>query len=55
MELDESIYTYTDPLMKKFVRKSTKGGRCKLFRQHYKHQIDDEVFNIVSKEFIFNG
>ena len=33
-ENDEPIYTYTDPFMRNYVRKSTKGGRCNAFNQH---------------------
>ena len=49
-ENDEPIYTYTDPFMRNFVRKAIKGGRCNAFNQHYKSEISDEVFNIISKE-----
>ena len=49
-ENDEPIYTYTDPFMRNFVRKAFKGGRCNAFNQHYKSEISDEVFNIISKE-----
>ena len=48
-ENDEAIYTYTDPFMRNFVRKSIKGGRCIAFNQRYKSEISDEVFNIISK------
>ena len=54
-ENDEPIYTYTDPFMRNFVRKSIKGGRCKAFNQHYISEISDEVFNVISKEFNING
>ena len=54
-ENDEPIYTYTDPFMRNFVRKSIKGGRCKAFNQHFKSEISDEVFNIFSKELNVNG
>ena len=54
-EDDEPIYTYTDPFMRNFVRKTIKGGRCNAFNQHYKSQISDEVFNIISKELNVNG
>ena len=54
-ENDEPIYTYTDPFMRNFVRKSLKGGRCNAFTQHYKSEILDEVFNIISKELNVNG
>ena len=54
-ENDEPIYTYTDPFMRNFVRKSIKGGRCNAFNQHYKSEISDEVFNIISKELNVNG
>ena len=32
-----------------------KGGRCNAFNQHYKSEISDEVFNIISKELDING
>ena len=54
-ENDELIYTYTDLFMRNFVRKAIKGGRCNAFNQHYKSEISDEVFNIVSKEINVNG
>ena len=54
-ENDEPIYTYTDPFMRNFARKAVKGGRCNAFNQHYKSEISDEVFNIISKELNFNG
>ena len=54
-ENDEPIYTYTDPFMRKFVRKAIKGGRCNAFNQHYKSEISDEVFNIISKELNVEG
>ena len=53
-ENDEPIYTYTDPFMRKFVRKSIKGGRCNAFNQHYKSEISNEVFNVISKELNVN-
>ena len=37
------------------MRKSIKGGRCNAFNQHYKSEISDEVFNIISKELNVNG
>ena len=49
-ENNEPIYTYTDPFMRKFVRKAIKGGRCNAFNQYYESEISDEVFNIISKE-----
>ena len=54
-EDDEPIYTYTDPFMRKFVRKAIKGGRCNVFNQHYKSEVSDEVFNILSKELNVSG
>ena len=54
-ENDEPIYTYTDPLMRNFVRKAIKGGRCNAFNQHYKSETSDEVFNIISKELNVSG
>ena len=54
-ENDDPIYTYTDPFMRNFVRKAIKGGRCNAFNQHYKSEISEEVFNIISKELNVNG
>ena len=54
-ENDEPIYTYTDPFMRNFVRKAIKGDRCNAFNQHYKSEISDEVFNIISKELNVDG
>ena len=54
-ENDEPIYTYTDTFMRNFVRKSIKGGRCNAFNQHYKSEISDEVFKIISKELNVNS
>ena len=54
-ENDEPIYTYTDPFMRNFVRKSINGGRCNSFNQRYKSEISDEVFNIISKNLTVNG
>ena len=54
-ENDEPIYTYTDPFMRNFVRKSIKGGRCNAFKKHYKSEGSDEVFDIISKELNING
>ena len=54
-ENDEPIYTYTDPFMRNFVRKAIKGGRCNAFNQHYKSEISNEVFKIISKELNVNG
>ena len=54
-ENDETIYTYTDPFMRNFVRNAIKGGRCNAFNQHYTSEISDEVFNNISKELNVNG
>ena len=54
-ENDEPIQTYTDPFMRNFVRESIKGGRCNAFNQHYKSEISDEVFIIISKKLNVNG
>ena len=40
--------------MRNFVRKAIKVGRCNAFNQHYKSEISDEVFNIISKELNVN-
>ena len=53
-EKDESIYTHTDPFMRNFVRQSKKEGRCNAFNQHYKSEMSDEVFNLISKELNVN-
>ena len=54
-ESDEPIYTYNDEFMRHFVRQSIKGGRCSALNQHYKSNISQEVFNIISKELNVNG
>ena len=54
-ENDEPFYTYTHPFTRNSVRQSIKGGRCNAFNQHYKSEISDEVFNIISKELNVNG
>ena len=54
-ENDEPVYTYGDLFMRIFVPKATKGGRCNAFNQHYKSEMSDEVFNIISKELNVNG
>ena len=54
-ENDELIFTYTGPFMRNFVRDSIKGGRCNSFHQHYKSEISDENFNIISKELNVNS
>ena len=54
-EDDEPIYTYTDSLLRKFVRKAIKDGRCNAFNQHFKSEISDEVYNVISKELNFSG
>ena len=54
-ENHEPIYTYTNPFMRNFVRKAIKGGRCNAFNLHYKSEISDEVFNIISKELNVKG
>ena len=51
----EPIYTYNDPFLRNFVRKSIKGGRCNTINQHFISEISDEVFNIISKELNVNG
>ena len=54
-ENDEPIYTYTDPFMGNFVRKSIKEGGCNVFIQCYISEFSDEVFNIISKELNVDG
>ena len=52
---DEDVYLYTDPFMRNFIGQSIKGGRCAALNQHYKCEITDEVFNIMSQELGVNG
>ena len=54
-EKDEPIHTYTDRLMRNFVRNSIKGGRCNALNQRYKTEISDNVFKIISKKLDVNG
>ena len=54
-ENDRTIYTYTDPFMRKSVRKSKTGGRCNAFNQHYISEFSDDVFNSTAKELNING
>ena len=41
--------------MRIFAGKTIKGGKCNAFIQHYKSEISDEVFNIISKELNVDG
>ena len=41
--------------MRIFVRNSIKGGKCNAFNQHYKSEISDEVFKIISIKLNVNG
>ena len=54
-ESDEPIYTYNDEFMRHFVRQSIKRRRCSALNQHYKSNISQEVFNIISKEINVSG
>ena len=54
-ENNEPVYTYTDPLMRNFVHKAIKGGRCNAFNQYYISEISRRVFNIISKKINVNG
>ena len=54
-ENNEPIYTYTDPFVRNFASKAIKGGRCNAFIQHYKSEISDDVFIIISKGLNVNG
>ena len=54
-ESDEPIYTYNDEFMRHFVKQIIKRGRCSALNQHYKSNISQEVFNIISKELNVNG
>ena len=49
-ENDEPSYFYNDPLMRNFVRKSIKGGRCTALNKYYKWTVSDEVFKFISEE-----
>ena len=42
-------------IYQKFCKKSIKRGRCNAFKQHYKSETSDEVFDIISKELNING
>ena len=52
---NDEPYRYTVPLMRNFVRQSIKCGRCNAFNQHYKTEISDDLFNIISKELNINS
>ena len=55
-ENEEPIYTYTDPFMRNFVRKTVKGCRCNAFIQHYQSENSDEVFVVLfQKKLNVNG
>ena len=41
--------------MRQFLPESVKGGRWNAFNQHYKSEISDEVFNIISKKLNVNS
>ena len=41
--------------MRNFLKQSIKGGRCNAFNQHFKSEILDELFTIISKELDING
>ena len=49
-ENDETIYTYTDTLMRTFTRKNMKGGQCSALYQCCKPIISHDVFNDPSAE-----
>ena len=53
-ENDEQIFTYKDPFMRFFVRKSINRGRCNAFNQQYKSETSDEFFNKISKKLDVN-
>ena len=56
-ENNESIYKYTDPFVRDFVRKKIiKGGRrCAVLNQYHKSTTSDEEFIDISKELNSNG
>ena len=54
-ENDEPIYTLTDTIIRSIVGHRKKWGRCDAFNQHYKSEVSDEAFNIISKELNVNG
>ena len=49
-ENNETIYTYNDEYMRRFVRQSIKRGCCSASNQYYKSTISDQVFNIMSQD-----
>ena len=53
-ENDEPIYTYTDAIMRKFVKNAIEVSRCNALIQHYASKNSDEVFNMFSKELNVN-
>ena len=54
-ENDEPIYSLTDTIIRSIVGHRKKWGRCDAFNQHYKSEVSDEAFNIISKEINVNG
>ena len=52
-ENDQPIYTHAHRFMRNIVRNSIKGGRCAL-NQHYKSEVSDGVFIIISKKLNVN-
>ena len=54
-ENDQSIYTYTDPFMRNFVRNSIKSGRCNAFNQRYESEISDDALDSILRKSNVNG
>ena len=48
-ENDEPIYTYTDPFMRNFKRKSVEGVRCIAVNQQHRSENSTEVFIFFQK------
>ena len=53
-EEDESIYTYNDNYMRRFLRQSTKRGRVCAFYQYYESKVRDDKLKIISEELNVN-
>ena len=51
----EPISTYSDPILRHFVRQTIKSGRCVALNQFCKSIVPDEMFNIIAKELDVNG
>ena len=54
-EEDETIFTYNDKYMRRFVRQSIKRGRLCAFKQNYKPKNCDDILKILSRELKIEG